>query len=249
MLDLNAVTEDRLSSFGLNINNAADRALLTTAMSSPQVQARGFQVPYQGFPANLTLAQALRPYPQFSSIGTRWASRGNTWYDSLQVKVTKRYSHGLTMTGGFTWQKELVLGALSGLAISQSPQAVNDIFNRQQNKYISGDSQPLQFVAGFTYQTPAIGENRFVRTLLRDWNFNGILRYASGLPIRAPGAQNNLNTLLFRSTMANRVPGEPPFLKDLNCHCIDPNKDFVLNPAAWSDPARGPVWHGRRLLQ
>ena len=140
-------------------------------MSSPQVQARGFQVPYQGFPANLTLAQALRPYPQFSSIGTRWASRGNTWYDSLQVKVTKRYSHGLTMTGGFTWQKELVLGALSGLAISQSPQAVNDIFNRQQNKYISGDSQPLQFVAGFTYQTPAIGENRFVRDIVARLEF------------------------------------------------------------------------------
>jgi hypothetical protein len=29
------------------------------------------------------------------------------------------------------------------------------------------------------------------------------------------------------------------FLKNLNCHCIDPNKDFVLNPAAWSDPAPG----------
>lgn len=239
MLDLNALTEDRLGSFGLNINSSTDRALLTSAMSSPQVQARGFQVPYPGFPVNLPLAQALRPYPQFSSVGTRWASRGNTWYDSLQVKVTKRYSHGLTMTGGFTWQKELVLGALSGLSISQSPQAVNDIFNRQQNKYISGDSQPLQFVVGFTYLTPAVGKNRFVRTILRDWNFNGIFRYASGLPIRAPSAQNNLNTLLFRSTFANRVPGEPLFLKDLNCHCIDPNKDFVLNPAAWSDPAAG----------
>ncbi|MGH7487973.1 MAG: hypothetical protein ACREMY_20595, partial [bacterium] len=22
-------------------------------------------------------------------------------------------------------------------------------------------------------------------------------------------------------------------------HCIDPNKDFILNPAAWSDPAAG----------
>ena len=114
MLDLNAMTEDRLASFGLNINNAADRTLLTSAMSSPQVQARGFQLPYQGFPANLTLAQALRPYPQFSSIGTRWASRGNTWYDSLQVKVPSGILTGLTMTGGFTWQKEFVLGALSG---------------------------------------------------------------------------------------------------------------------------------------
>jgi len=35
------------------------------------------------------------------------------------------------------------------------------------------------------------------------------------------------------------VPGQQLFLKDLNCHCIDPNKDFVLNPAAWLDPAQG----------
>jgi hypothetical protein len=35
------------------------------------------------------------------------------------------------------------------------------------------------------------------------------------------------------------VAGQPLFLKDLNCHCFDPNKFFVLNPAAWSDPAAG----------
>ena len=155
------------------------------------------------------------------------------------MKLTKRYSHGLSLTASFTWQKELVLGALSGLAISQSPQAVNDIFNRQQNKYISADSQPFQFVTGFTYLTPAVTTNRWTRLIVRDWNFSGVLRYASGLPIQVPTAQNNLNTLLFRGTFANRVPGQPLFLKDLNCHCIDPNKDFVLNPAAWSDPAAG----------
>ena len=37
----------------------------------------------------------------------------------------------------------------------------------------------------------------------------------------------------------NRVPGEPLFLKDLNCHCIDPNKDLVLNPKAWVDIPAG----------
>jgi len=37
----------------------------------------------------------------------------------------------------------------------------------------------------------------------------------------------------------NRVAGAPLFLKDLNCHCIDPNKDFVLNPKAWSDVPQG----------
>jgi hypothetical protein len=68
----------------------------------------------------------------------------------------------------------------------------------------------------------------------------GIFRYSSGFPIRVPGANNNLGSLLFRSTFANRVPGEPLYTKDLNARdSIDPFKDLVLNPKAWSDPAPG----------
>ena len=26
---------------------------------------------------------------------------------------------------------------------------------------------------------------------------------------------------------------------DINCHCYDPNKTFILNPNAWTDPAPG----------
>jgi hypothetical protein len=37
----------------------------------------------------------------------------------------------------------------------------------------------------------------------------------------------------------NRVPGQPLFTQDLNCHCFDPTKTLVLNPAAWADPAPG----------
>jgi hypothetical protein len=36
-----------------------------------------------------------------------------------------------------------------------------------------------------------------------------------------------------------RVADQPLYLKDLNCHCVDPNKDLVLNPAAWTDAKRG----------
>jgi hypothetical protein len=35
------------------------------------------------------------------------------------------------------------------------------------------------------------------------------------------------------------VAGQPLFLKNLNCHCFDPNQSLVFNPAAWSDPAAG----------
>ena len=75
--------------------------------------------------------------------------------------------------------------------------------------------------------------------LLGDWTVAGLLRYASGALIPVPGAQNNLVSLVFQNTRMNRVEGQPLFLKDPNCHCIDPRKDFVLNPAAWADPAPG----------
>jgi hypothetical protein len=37
----------------------------------------------------------------------------------------------------------------------------------------------------------------------------------------------------------NRVPGQPLFTQDLNCHCFDPNTTFVLNPKAWVNPPAG----------
>jgi hypothetical protein len=38
----------------------------------------------------------------------------------------------------------------------------------------------------------------------------------------------------------NRVPGQPLYTVDLNCRsCYDPQKDFVLNPKAWTDAPAG----------
>jgi len=86
-----------------------------------------------------------------------------------------------------------------------------------------------------------VTKNKMVNDATRDWTFGGFLRYASGLPIPSPYAQNGLNSLLLRNvgtgsgTFFNRIPGQPLFLKDLNCGCIDPNKQLVLNPR------RGPI--------
>jgi hypothetical protein len=255
----NVVTPQRLSSYGINVNSQTDRALLILPVSSAQVQSflskltqgPGNQsgghwatnsagiVPYAGFPVSQTLAQALRPYPQFGTVNGMWVPDGNSWYDSLQVKITKRFSRGLSATYAFTWQKELTLDAQGSLGVSQEPEAVNDITNRYLNKYISKNSLPFESVVAFSYQAPVFSSNRWVRSIVRDWTVGGVLRYASGLPIQAPLANNNLSSILFQSTFANRVPGVPLFTKDLNCHCIDPKNDFVLNPGAWSDPAPG----------
>jgi hypothetical protein len=236
LLDWNGLTPERIASFGLDITHAADRELLVARVDSPLAASRGFgQPPYAGFPASLTVAQSLRPYPQFGDIPVRWAPLGNTWYDSLQAKLTKRFARGFGWTAAFTWQKELTLGVADQ---SGSFGAINDVFNRSKQKTLFPQSRPFIFVTTFSYRVPAAGSYRLIRALTGGWTVAGFLRYQSGPLIRVPSAANNLTQLLFRGTYANRVEGQPLFLTDINGR-IDPNREPVLNPAAWSDPAPG----------
>jgi hypothetical protein len=248
LINVNALSAERIESFGLDVNDADDRKLLTSPLNSALAAQRGFNTPpYEGFPMSSTVAQSLRPFPQFAgttastpAIRYMWAPLGRTWYDSLQAKVTKRYSYGLDFTAAFTWQKELTMGAeQQGNAMGVSGAAINNVFDRHVNKYLSMLSRPLVFVVAANYTVPTWNANKIASWILRDWTIGATLQYASGMPILAPVAQNQLASVLFQNTYANRVPGEDPYTKDLNCHCIDPNQEFVLNKNAWVDPPAG----------
>ena len=69
--------------------------------------AAGFKLPYPGFPTIGDRTASLRPYPQFSGVPQLWLPLGASWYDALQVKVTKRYSYGLTATLAYAYSKTL----------------------------------------------------------------------------------------------------------------------------------------------
>jgi len=258
----NALRPEDLTPWGLNINNPADRALLTTPISSPQVIARfpQFANPnnvYPGFPASQPLKQAIRPYPQWNGVPPFLGPPlGNTWYDSLQVKVTQRFSRGLTAGAAYTFSKELVNGSNGDTSyLTVSAPLINDVFNRDQNKQLSSLGRPHMLVVNFNYTTPGISSGstgaKILSSLLRDWTIGGVLRYQSGDLIRVPGSNNGLLTQLNRgpennpalwgggNTFWNRVEGQPFFLKDPNCHCIDPTKELVLNKAAWVDVPGG----------
>jgi hypothetical protein len=229
LLNLNGITPERLGSFGLDINNAADQALLRARLDSPLAASRGFnRLPYAGYSGANTVAQSLRPYPQFGNIASLGVPFGESKYDSLQVKANKRYSHGLNLTATFTWQNERT-NMLPG----------NAFFNRVDEFFVSELSEPLITVVAFSYEVPAFTSNRFVRAAVGGWTFGGMVRYASGLPIPVPSSQNQITALLFENTRMNRVEGEPLYMGDLNSGDIDPSQDFALNPKAWANPAPG----------
>jgi len=233
LVNYNALTPQMLLADGLDIvNNSADRNILRAQIGSAAAGRFQNKLPYPTFPITNTVAQSLRPYPQFKSgLLPLWAPLGRTWYDALQLKVTKRVSHGLDVVYAFTWSQQFQLGTEGGI--------INGFQNRSVNKTISGFSQPLVSVVSVNYRLPARGSNKFFSQAVRDWAIGATMNYSSGLPILAPASTNNLSTLLFQSTYFNRVPGQPLFLKDLNCHCIDPTKQLVLNPAAWANPVDG----------
>jgi hypothetical protein len=93
---INQLPASVIAQHGLDVTNPADFALLTQPISSAAVEARGFTAPYSTFPSGASLAQSLRPFPQFGNIGDEYERDGNTWYDALQVKVTQRLGHGLS---------------------------------------------------------------------------------------------------------------------------------------------------------
>ena len=236
----NGVTGSYLAQRGIDVNNPTDVALLSAPITSPQAVARGFVKPYAAFPSSATVLQAIRPFPEYTSMLRLWAPLGDNWYDSLQTQLTKRFSHNVSLTSSFTWSKQMVIGSEENVGFFQTiAPAFNDVFNRQQNKYLSGFDQPVLFVLDAQYITPKLNVNKLVATVARDWTVSAGFRYGSGLPIEAPAAANNLLAALGRGTFANRVPGQPFFTQDLNCHCYDPNTTFVLNPAAWSTPGPG----------
>jgi hypothetical protein len=265
LININALSADRLKTFGIDPNNAADRALLVSTMSSTTASNRINPVtgnpfstlPYDGFPTNQTVAQSLRPFPQFTTITNKWSPLGKTWYDSMQIKVTKRFSHGLDFTSSFVWQKELVMGSESaGVTGGGNLGAVNNVFDRSVNKYISRFSRPYVSLTSLSYTLPKLNGNRVLSWAIRDWKFGAILTYSSGMPIQAPTAANSVtNQYFFQSTFMNRVPGEPLYAKpvrdssgkvtsytpiDINDRSTyDPYSDFVLNPAAWTSPTPG----------
>jgi hypothetical protein len=241
ILDPSQLGQAQLSPFGLSLANADDRALLGSSISSPAVVARGFTAPYPGFPSSASLAQALRPFPQFSSSSVSSAMIGNYWYDALQVKVSRRLSRGLWAQASYTWSK--VLGTVNGDGGSGSavPVAEANLPPKSYKTYVSIDTPQILSVS-YRYTIPTFGlaEGRWKSALLKGWTTDGILIYSSGLLIQVPNAQNGLTNITFApGNFANRVFGQALYLNNVNKHNVNPATTFYLNPAAWSDPPSG----------
>jgi hypothetical protein len=234
LINYNTFSPAYLKGLGLDITDPNTRTLLTSTITSPVAVAAGFRKPYANFPDSGTVVQSLRPFPQYGGIGSLWAPLGGSWYNAFQAKLTKRFSRGVSALVAYAHSK--TLDSFSG---------AGDLFNRSTFKSLSPNDRPNILSISVDYTTQAYGflrKNKIARTALADWTIGAITQYQSGPLLGAPTSNNSLGTYLpGQGTRQFRVPGVPLYLKDLNCGCIDPTQETVLNPAAWVDQAAG-VW-------
>ncbi len=245
--DVNAVTPSILAAHNMNLSNPAIPTLLSTplrSVSGAVLAQYNLNVPYSGFSTANTVAQALRPFPQFGFIPVSGDPLGKTWYDALQTKVTVRPTHGLVLQSTFSYQKSLqagVDGNPNTYVGATTNVSVNNVVEApQQSKSISMFDQPLLFVVAGSYTLPRVEGLKKAAYLFQDWQVGTLLSYSSGLPIPVPASTSSIANQLFQGALDDRVPGVPLYLvPSLNCHCFDPSKTAVLNPAAWAAPAPG----------
>ncbi len=256
----NALSQSTLAALGVPSSDFSNVTLSTafnttiSALTAAQKQALAAVglnqfLPYSNFPQNQTVRQALVPFPQYSGLLTPLgAPLGKNWYDALQTKFTKRFSHGLTANANYTYSKTL--------ALTTTP----DPFNRNLGKNLSPYDVPQQFRVSAQYEVPrfhsGIWGNKVVSAIVSGWGTGWYLNYQSaslvGLPTSS-GTAPISNILGYGPGPAQLIPGMSPWSVDwydysgthhtdplnINCHCFDPTKTIVLNPAAFTNVPNG----------
>jgi hypothetical protein len=145
--------------------------------------------------ATTTTRQLLAPFPQFpvvdstafsTGVTERNATIGRSYFNSLNVRVEKRLSHGVSVIGSYAWSK---------LTEADSWLNANDPI---AEKRISPFDHTQHLVTAVNYMLP-IGRGRMLNlqsrladALIGGWQVNGIFTYQTGAPILwMNGSTNN----------------------------------------------------------
>lgn len=216
--------------------------LLSQSITAPAVVAAGFTLPYPSFTG--TLAQALRPFPQFQNVFSRNSGQGQTWYDSATFKVQRRFG-AWQFQASYVRSKTLALLTYRQI-FSQTQVYPQDMYNLNQAKSYSPFDQPNVFNFLSTYDLPfGTGKHflnhssRLVNAFVGNWTLSDTHQYRSGALIALTCADTLGNGVLFTDArMCNE--NQAPVLTGQSRTSLNPNNPSSLyfNAAAFSVPGQ-----------
>ena len=160
------------------------------------------------------------PSPLLTSL-----TDAQSFYNSFQLGVTKRYSHGLSLRASYTLSHSIDDASEDdALEAVNEPPSTQDIFNRKGDRGRSEFDVRHNFVLNSVYELP-LGHRR----VFEGWQVSGIARVHSNLPFSPVLSFDNAGK-------QSLLPSERPNLVGNPYVGICPNGARVGTPACWFNP-------------
>ena len=214
------------STYGYNITAAEYINSLVEGFSSGNVDLR---VPFIGFDPNSQYSKAA----------------GISNYHALQFHITKRASHGLTLSGSYTWSH--AMDEESGEQLFYN----GDNPQNLRTGYANSDFDRRHvFIVSYQYDLPKASKlHGWANQLVNGWGTSGLVAAESGQPYSVIDFSGGVASIFFgggNDFVTNPLvpiggvgstPGAKPVLQ--GTLGVDPSKP-VLNPAAFGIPVLTP---------
>lgn len=240
----------------LNQIDDATRALgataLNTRVANPFLTLPVAQRPPAGgvlATPTLTVAQLLRPYPQFGAIQSFFANDAHSSYHSLQLKVERRFANDLNFQASYSFSK--LIDDISAIQAAASVQVPNyqDMNNRRLDKALSTIDARHRFVSSVLWAVPVGKGRKFGNTskvldwVAGGWNINAIVSFQRGFPLSISTAATVTPGLAYRGLRPNIVG-------DVQTTATS-KQDRIrawFNPAAFAPPALFQIGNAGRTI-
>ena len=163
--------------------------------------------------AGQTTAQvnARRPYPTYGNL-TLLTTEGNSSFNSLQGKLEKRLSHGLTALVSYTFGKSIDNTPGAGSTSVSSKGSPQSAYNLQAERGLSDFDVRNRLVISPVYNLPFGPGREFLSKgllgeIIGGWEVSGIVTWQTGHPITPYVSANISNT--FNNSDRPNVVGDP----------------------------------------
>lgn len=220
-------------------------------LTSTYNPASGIALPFPNFVTALggaaTGAQALKKYPQYTGITVVKQNNGHSHYDSLQARLQRHFSNGLSFLTSFTYAKQMSNAEDEIGQFNDGPQDTYSL----QGEYSNAMTQPpLTLTISYDYELPFGYKRKFLNhgiaaSLLGGWAVSGVHHYQSGVSMFETSVTNTLpiGSSILRP---NYVPGQPE--KAHWSGKFNPATDVYINPSAFTLPPPGTFGNVPRTL-
>ena len=158
-------------------------------------------------------AQATRPYPGYLNV-TYYQTTSNSEFESLQTKLQKSYSHGITFLLAYTYGKSI--DGSSGVgSTSNSSAAFQNPRDPQADRGLSDFDVRHRIVFSPVAELPFGNGKKFFNSGLASkiaggWQVSSIASYQTGRPFTILDASTNNSGSFAAADRPNLVPGQNP---------------------------------------